>query len=61
MAVPRNRHSNARKNSRSAHSAFKKKTFSKCSNCGNIKMPHRVCASCGFYNQRSVIVNKEEK
>jgi len=60
MAVPRNRTSNARKNSRSSHSALKAQSFSKCSNCSSSKMPHRVCPSCGYYDSRSVI-NMEKK
>ncbi len=55
MAVPRNRTSNARKNSRRSHMAKKPKTLSKCSNCNTPVLPHRLCESCGFYNKRSVI------
>jgi len=55
MAVPRNRTSNAKKNSRSSHSALKSKSLSKCSNCGKTKMPHRICPFCGFYANRVVI------
>ena len=25
-----------------------------CSNCGNLKLPHRVCSKCGFYNGAQV-------
>lgn len=60
MAVPRSRSSNSKKNSRSAHSALKPKSFSKCSNCQKIKMPHRICPHCGYYANRAVLV-KEEK
>ncbi|NGX28722.1 MAG: 50S ribosomal protein L32 [Candidatus Anoxychlamydiales bacterium] len=55
MAVPRSRSSNSKKNSRSAHSALKAKSFSKCSNCNKQKEPHRVCPHCGFYANRLVI------
>ncbi|MFY7842591.1 MAG: 50S ribosomal protein L32 [Rhabdochlamydiaceae bacterium] len=55
MAVPRNRTSNARKNSRRAHHAKKPKQFSKCSNCSAACLPHRVCTSCGFYAGKSVV------
>jgi len=55
MAVPRSRSSNSKKNSRSAHSALKPKSFSKCSNCSKQKMPHRICPHCGFYANRSII------
>jgi large subunit ribosomal protein L32 len=55
MAVPRNRTSNARKNSRRAHHAKKPKTMSACSNCGNPHLPHCVCFHCGFYSGRAMI------
>jgi len=55
MAVPRNRHSNARKNSRRAHMAKKPKNVSTCSNCKKPCLSHRMCEFCGFYGGRSVV------
>lgn len=55
MAVPRNRHSNARKNSKRAHHAKVPKQLVLCKNCGTKRMPHRICPSCGVYNDRIVI------
>ena len=26
-----------------------------CANCGNLKIPHRVCPICGFYNGVQVL------
>lgn len=49
MAVPRNRHSNARKNTRRAHHAKKAKVTIKCNSCGSSKLPHALCPSCGAY------------
>ncbi len=34
--------------------AFKKVTASSCTNCGEPRIPHRVCMSCGFYKDRVV-------
>lgn len=59
MAVPRNRMSNARKNSKRAHHAKKPKTMSSCSNCGAVKLPHCICQACGAYGGR-VVLGKEE-
>lgn len=55
MAVPRNRLSNARKNSKRAHHAKKPKTLGSCKNCSSPKLPHVICPSCGFYAGRQVI------
>lgn len=54
MAVPRNRHSNARKNSKRSHHAKKPHTLAVCENCKNPKMPHTICPSCGVYANRAV-------
>lgn len=59
MAVPRNRMSNARKNSRRAHHAKSPKMLSGCKNCGAAKLPHVLCPSCGHYAGREVIAAKK--
>ncbi len=61
MAVPRNRSSNARKNSRRAHMAKKKVITTKCSNCEKKILSHRMCPYCGFYANRSIVGAKEEE
>ncbi len=58
MAVPRNRLSNARKNSRRAHHAKKPVNSTKCQ-CGAIRLPHTICASCGMYGNRQVILKQK--
>lgn len=58
MAVPRNRHSNARKNTKRAHHAKKPKCLSLCTNCGSHKAPHVICGSCGWYAGRAVLAQK---
>lgn len=58
MAVPRNRLSNARKNSKRAHHAKKPKAIGTCNNCNAAKLPHLICSSCGFYANRSVVAKK---
>lgn len=60
MAVPRNRMSNARKNSKRAHHAKKPKGLSRCSHCQSAKLPHVICPSCGAYGNRIVISQDAE-
>lgn len=55
MAVPRNRHSNARKNIRRSHDAKKACNAAICSNCKQGFLPHTVCSSCGFYKGKAVL------
>jgi len=58
MAVPRNRHSNARKNSKRAHHAKTKICFVGCSQCGEKKQAHTACKECGQYGSRQVLQEK---
>lgn len=51
MAVPRNRMSNARKNSRRSHMAKKPANLVACSSCGEAKLGHKACISCGYYGR----------
>lgn len=55
MAVPRNRNSNAHKNTKRSHHAKCKKNFASCTNCGAERMPHVACPSCGMYRGRQVV------
>lgn len=56
MAVPKRKHSHARKNTRRSNVwKLEAPALSRCSNCGEYKAPHRVCGNCGYYNGRSVI------
>jgi large subunit ribosomal protein L32 len=60
MAVPRNRMSNARKNSKRAHHAKRPKQCTPCSHCGIARLSHRVCPECGYYGG-SPVTKTEEK
>ncbi len=59
MAVPRNRSSNSKKNSRRAHHSKNPVSTQSCTNCGVLSLPHRMCVSCGFYKNKAVIQNEE--
>ncbi|MBN1516047.1 50S ribosomal protein L32 [Candidatus Sumerlaeota bacterium] len=54
MPTPRRRHSRARSDKRRSHLKMKEITnVSKCENCGEPKLPHRACKSCGQYKGKS--------
>lgn len=61
MAVPRNRLSNARKNSKRAHHAKKPVNVTSCNNCGGAVLPHVICSACGAYGDRIVVEKKEAR
>ncbi|HPL09972.1 MAG: 50S ribosomal protein L32 [Smithellaceae bacterium] len=55
MPNPVKRHSKTRRNMRRAHDFLKQPSVSACPQCGEPKMPHRVCPNCGTYKGREVI------
>lgn len=53
---PKNRTSKARRDKRrSANFKMSPVNLVKCSRCGALMMPHRVCKACGTYNKREII------
>ncbi len=60
MAVPKRRKSKSKRDMRRAHDKVAVSNLSVCPQCGEARVPHYVCHSCGFYNGRSVIETKTE-
>lgn len=54
MAVPKKKVSRSRRDKRRSHHALKRANLVECSNCGELKLPHHVCAACGYYREREV-------
>lgn len=46
--LPPQRVSKSRKRTRRAHHALKPPHYVRCAHCGNAKLPHAACGSCGF-------------
>lgn len=59
MANPKRRHSKARTAKRRAHDALAPVGLSKCRQCHEFYVPHRVCPHCGYYKGRQVKAVKE--
>tara|TARA_B100000287_G_C20179941_1_gene601771 strand:+ start:42 stop:254 length:213 start_codon:yes stop_codon:yes gene_type:complete len=59
MAVPKRKTTPSRRGNRRSHHALSLANLVECSNCGELKLPHHICSSCGFYNKKE-IVNKTE-
>ena len=56
MAVPKGKTSKARKNSRrSAHWKLSLPGIAKCPRCQKMKLAHRVCKHCGYYDDQQVV------
>ncbi|RLG10545.1 50S ribosomal protein L32 [Candidatus Pacearchaeota archaeon] len=63
---PKRRHSRARSRKRRTHWKVPIPGLSRCPNCGEYKLPHRVCPNCGYYGGgkkevREIIVIEKEK
>ncbi len=55
MAVPKRRVSKTRRDKRRTHWKLSAPGLSRCPKCHEVKMPHRVCAACGFYNGKAIV------
>lgn len=60
MAVQQNRVTRSKRNMRRAHDALGAVSVNECPNCGELKRPHHVCGSCGFYNDREVVTQADD-
>ena len=60
--VPQRRISKTRKRQRRSHFKLENPSMMVCKNCGEIKLAHCVCGSCGYYDGKLVkeIKVKEE-
>jgi len=60
MAVQQNKVSKSRRNNRRGHDSLVAANPNECTNCGELKRPHHVCASCGHYDDKEVVALVEE-
>lgn len=61
MIAPKHRISKARGGHRRSQWKLKPLNLTACPHCHVLKMPHRVCPECGYYNGKQVIEIKEKK
>lgn len=57
---PKRKISKGRRDRRRAHDAIQGANLVLCSNCGEMRLSHTVCPSCGHYQGREVIDMKKE-
>ncbi|MCG8596372.1 MAG: 50S ribosomal protein L32 [Kiloniellales bacterium] len=55
MAVPKKKVSRSRRDMRRSHDGLPSAGPNECPNCGEMKLPHHVCAACGYYDGREVV------
>jgi large subunit ribosomal protein L32 len=59
MALPKRKKSKSRRDKRRTHQKTDAPNLSTCPECGESKLPHRVCPSCGYYKGRKVADTEE--
>lgn len=57
MAVPKRKTSKSRKRKRRTHWKLNVPNMAECPQCHEMKLPHRVCPSCGHYKGELVVEN----
>jgi large subunit ribosomal protein L32 len=60
-ALPKQRISRHRQGNRRRHIFLAPVHLVECRNCRQLKRPHHVCPSCGWYNGRQVIEIEERR
>jgi large subunit ribosomal protein L32 len=55
MAVPKNKTSQSKKGMRRSHDAISSSASVECPKCGERKLPHHVCPSCGSYDKKDIV------
>lgn len=58
MPNPKRKMSKTRRDKRRTHYKAEVPALSACSNCGEMKLAHHACPSCGYYNGRSMLIPK---
>ena len=59
MAVPKRKTSKESKRKRRSHHALTAPNVVACPECGEPRMSHRACPSCGFYNGIKVVATRD--
>jgi len=57
--LPKRKLSKGRRDRRRAHDSIEAPNLVQCRNCGEMRLSHRVCPSCGHFRGREVISVEE--
>lgn len=60
MPNPKHKTTKSKRNMRRSHHEPSTMQYVKCDKCGELKLAHSVCGSCGSYKGQQVIADKKE-
>jgi len=60
MGLPKRRTSKEKQRKRATFYKVKDASATACPNCGEVRLPHRLCPSCGYYNGKEIVKQREE-
>ena len=60
MAVPKRKTSKSKRDKRRTHQKLSAPNTAECPQCGEAKLPHHACPSCGIYKGREVLQTDED-
>ena len=49
MGVPKSKVTRSRRNLRRSHDSLSTAQYMECEHCGELKLAHHICPSCGYY------------
>ena len=55
MAVPKRKTTPSKRKMRRSHLGLSSINLMECPNCGELKLSHHICSSCGYYNKKSIV------
>ncbi|MBI3991574.1 MAG: 50S ribosomal protein L32 [Candidatus Omnitrophica bacterium] len=61
MPLPKRRHSKTRRDKSRTHIVLRDPPLSACAGCGALRVSHRICPHCGYYNGKKVLVIKTKE
>ncbi len=63
MALPKRKHSKSRRDKSRTHWKLKLSSTTRCPQCAQPILPHRICSHCGTYRGRQLVTipQKPEK
>lgn len=60
MAVPKRKTSKSKRDMRRTHKKTAAPSVTTCAQCGEPKLPHHLCMSCGSYKGRTLMETEED-